>query len=77
MMLTGVQNTGFSKDKKQMEITQVTTIQQHYKRIDNVKNSADFDKDTLNKVAKNLGRPGVCILYQNRGSEAGANIPTS
>ena len=73
-VLTGAQKTCFFNENYSMEINHATFIHVQHKGIINLNYLADFDKYTINQVAKNLRRLGYFILDIDTVSQAGAAI---
>ena len=76
MVLTNGQVTAFFEFHAQMGIPHATVIQLQAEGITSVDDLIDFDKDTLQQVADNLGRPGGRIPDPTPNAAAGTTIPT-
>ena len=76
MVLTNAQTTAFFEGPTQMGIPNATVIQLLAEGITNVDDLVDFDKDTLQKVADNLRRPGGRVPDPTPNAAPGASIPT-
>jgi hypothetical protein len=76
MVLTAAQTAAFFQDAAYMGILNPTVAQMHVEGITNVKDLADFDKETLQQLADNLRRPGGRVQDTNPNAAPGATIPT-
>lgn len=76
MVLTAAQTTAFFENDDQMAIPHATVIQLRNEGISTVGDLIDFDKDTLQRIAENLRRPGGRIANPDRNAEPGETIAT-
>jgi hypothetical protein len=76
MLLTAAQRTAFFEDAAQIGIPNMTVVQLQAEGLDGLEDLADFDKETIERIASNLRRPAGRIADPNPGAAAGATIPT-
>ena len=76
MVLTAAQTTAFFESPDQMGIPHTTMVQMQLEGIQSFADLADFEKDSLQKVANNLRKPGGRIPDPDPNAPAGATIPT-
>ena len=75
MVLTAAQNTAFFENLDQMGIPHETMVQMQLEGIQTVADLADFEKQSLQQLADNLGKPGGRIPDPNTNAAPGATIP--
>jgi hypothetical protein len=75
MVLTAAQTAAFHEDA-QMGIPNETIAQMQAEGITNVRDLADFDKESLQQLADNLRKPGARVPDLNPNAAPGATIPT-
>ena len=76
MVLTATQTTTFFEHVDQMGIPHVIVVQLQAEGITLVSDLADFNKDSLQQLADNLGRPGGRVPDPNPTAQPGSTVPT-
>jgi hypothetical protein len=76
MVLTTAQTAAFFHEEAQLGIPNPTVAQMQAEGITNVKDLADFDKESLQQLADNLRRPGGRVPDPNPNANPGTTIPT-
>ena len=76
MVLTTAQTTAFFESPDQMGIPHATMVQTQHEGIQSSADLADFEKESLQQLADNLGKPGGRIPDPDPNVPAGATIPT-